>query len=201
MEKKRNSLMIVTIILLIASIGLLGFTISNKFLSNNDVKENLSDNCDSDQNNLTTNSYEIFKNNIIKSRETAKSFYASSSCDNISYVVSIDKSGDLFISYFGDLEKKYNNYKLSSNVLSFNIVPTGQGGCSSLYFLNLDGSVSSVETEYAFLNASSSTNELKIVNNIGNYKNIVSIVEGESGGMSGARIPLFIDINGNVYSE
>ena len=63
-----------------------------------------------------------------------------------------------------------------------------------LYYINEDGTVSSADTEYSVVN----NEEITIKNNIGNYKNIGWYIWNEYTGISAT---LFIDINGNVYSE
>jgi len=227
MEENKNKSKILIIILLIIVIGLVGYLAYDKLILEKDAVSDIGTNCNNqneDDNNqenqkddslkeeqLMNNSYETFKNNLIKSRmEQYNKYYRtmsiSSECgDKVSYSARLEANGDLLISYYGDFAKEYNDYKLASNVLSFNIVTIGQGGCSMLYYINSDGTVSSVDTEYSFLN-SSVNSRLKTFNNVGNLKNIVSIIAGDVGCSpdkfvcSGARVPLFIDIYGNVYN-
>ena len=66
-----------------------------------------------------------------------------------------------------------------------------------LYFINEDGTVGSADVEYGIIN----DNNITIKKDIG-YKDIVSIVSGIFGdGYSGIHAPIFIDINGNVFTD
>ena len=64
-----------------------------------------------------------------------------------------------------------------------------------LYFINEDGTVGKADAEYRM------NNEISVIKDIG-YKNIVSIISGTFGDeFTGYHGPIFIDINGRIYSE
>lgn len=161
------------------------------------------DNTISEQN--TDNSYSIFADglkNAMKSNENDNNYnnymYASNIdvCSNDGYEVFLQSDGSLYIKYIDEsLNSKFGNYKLASDVLSFYLINVGQDLYKSLYFIKSDGTVSQ-----ALVNNTSS-NEISVVNNVGNYKNIVSIISGSFGKESSVFAPIFIDINGNMYSE
>ncbi len=142
-----------------------------------------------DKNIINENSYEIFSNNL---KNSISSKYNKYNC-NYDYIINdfitdgysiiLDNNNDFYVQYTNsELNNKYGKYKISENVLNFNLVKTGQNGVNMLYYINEDGTVSSADTEYSVAN----NEEITIKNNIGNYKNIVSIID---------------DTFGNVYSE
>ena len=93
------------------------------------------------------------------------------------------------------LNNKYGEYKIADNVLSFYVINTGQDIGNNVYFINQDGTVGSADTEYGI------NSTITINNNLG-YKNIVAVVSGSFNyDPTGARGPIFIDINGNIFSE
>ena len=64
-----------------------------------------------------------------------------------------------------------------------------------LYFINEDGTVGKADTEYRM------NDNISVIKDIG-YKNIVSIISGTFGDeFTGYHGPIFIDINGKIYSE
>ncbi len=119
--------------------------------------------------------------------------------DNVRYpyTVYLNENGSLFVKYSNDeLNNKYGDYKITDNALSFYVIETGNGGMSLLYFINVDGTIGSADVEFI-----SDSNQITVKKDLG-YKNIVSIVSGSFGdGYSGAQGPIFIDINGNIFSE
>lgn len=89
-------------------------------------------------------------------------------------------------------DKKYNNYKLSENVLNMFLVYTGNGGYQYLYFIKNDGSLNKFCVDC--LNEDKTLKVEKV-----NFKNIVNITQGLFDyEFSGASDPIFIDIDGNI---
>lgn len=166
-----------------------------------DVYSNNANN-DSTTNNNGSNSgkYTEFVNNLKKSLESNKtnSVIVDSSCVDGTYTVSL-QDNKLNLEYSNtNLHEKYGKYLVSSDVVSFFVVETGQGGCNTIYFINSDGSVSLIESEYFLLN-NGGNDILSVNHNIKNLKDIVYVtgyVNVDGPGMAGA---LFVDINGNIY--
>ncbi len=127
---------------------------------------------------------------------TEKNAY-SASTKNTTRVEKEELSGAYTVEINNNLELIINsssfnldNYKISDNVLSYYIIHTGNGGFSSLYYITKDGKVYSANTEIAMYNGS--TIQSKEVD----VKNIVEIKEGAST----AGFPLFVDIDGNIFT-
>ena len=205
MENKKNSkgLIVLVIILIICVLGLTGYILYDK--------NNKSDNISLGNENKTTaeqkkenNNYKSFSSNlkseISKKYDSNNLNYQTISNEVVKdgYEVFLTKENTLYVKYNNvELLSKYGKYKIADNVLNFYIISTGQGGGNTLYFINEDGTVGSADTEYSIENE----NQIKIKNDIG-YKNIVSIVNGTFGdGYSGVNGPIFIDIDGNIFSE
>ena len=169
--------------------------------------ENASDNTNSEiagttEADNTENDYQIFAKNL----KSQLSRYDENNLnrqfvnnDNVRYpyTVYLNENGSLFVKYSNsELNAKYGDYKISDDVLSFYVIETGNGGMSLLYFINGDGTIGSADVEFV-----SDSNQITVKKDLG-YKNIVSIVSGSFGdGYSGAQGPIFIDINGNIFSE
>lgn len=216
--KKKNLVLITLVIILcLIVVALSGFIAYDKILNtkNNEsqVIENNQKEDNTDENNIeeektkeendtNENLYEIFSNNLKNSisnkydSNNTNYKYIKSDCVKNGYLIELSPTGELFVNYSSDSMPK--NYKISDNVLSFYVINTGQDVCNTLYYINEDGTVSSAQTEYIITN----DENIDIKNNIGNFKNIVSIVEGIFGdGYTCSHGPIFIDINGNIYSE
>lgn len=197
---------IVIAILLILVLGLAGYLGYDKFLSEKTVKS-ASDNTNSEiagttEADNTENDYQIFAKNL----KSQLSRYDENNLnrqfvnnDNVRYpyTVYLNENGSLFVKYSNsELNAKYGDYKITDNALSFYVIEIGNGGMSLLYFINGDGTIGSADVEFA-----SDSNQITVKKDLG-YKNIVSIVSGSFGdGYSGAQGPIFIDINGNIFSE
>ena len=189
--------------MLLIIVGLVGYIIYDKIIQDSNSNVPTIDNNSSNGNDA----FETFRSNIKNNMKNNNNYNISlfgeftpnSSNKKIQYRVSLNSKNELRISYYSGSTSQYNDYKLADDVLGFNIVSTGQGGLKTLYFINYDGSVSAIETEYTFLNDQNLNNKLEIRNNVGNLKNIVSIISGSTNDVSGANIPLFIDIYGNIH--
>lgn len=208
MENKNNNVLV--IILLIVVVFLAGFIVYDKVSSNNQPKNdsNPTENKDNNtnQNNQdnnikeTSNSFELFKNNLIKERnkkyDTSKDKYIVDSKSEKDYTISLLANGDLKLT----VNNKSNKDKvIAKNVLLYEITYVGNGGMKSVYFVKEDGTVSS----YFVDNYVTNGKDEEVKNNIGNFKDVIAIIPGTvelkndpSGGME----PNFIDINGNILS-
>ena len=208
-EKKKSGGLVISfiIIMIILLLGLAEYICYDKFYKKDNLK------CKSRENNkieqIVTekvyegNNYDIFAQNMIKNRKKFNSYSGFYDCSvdgtgEISYCVELKANGDLIINYMDEkYSKVYSNYKLAENVLSFYIIDVGQGQGHYLYFINKDGTVGEADTEYAL----QFDKELSINKDLG-YKNIVSIEAAcFSSGGSGANDPVFIDIDGNIFSR
>ena len=199
MKEKNTRLIILSIILFLLVIGLSGYIVCEKFLFDKNIENNEEIN-DITKNN---NNYQIFAENLKKQLSKYDSNNKSyqlidSGVVKDGYEVYLDYQGNLFIKYFDKLlNDKYGEYKIADNVLNFYIINVGQEKGYILYFINEDGTVGSADVEYGIIN----DNNITIKKDIG-YKDIVSIVSGIFGdGYSGIHAPIFIDINGNVFTD
>lgn len=205
MENKNNNVLV--IILLIVVVCLTGFIVydnvsSNKNNSNPTENNGNNTNQNNQDNNVkeTSNSFELFKNNLIKERkekyDTSKDKYIVDSKSEKDYTISLLANGDLKLK----VNNKSNKDKvIAKNVLLYEIAYVGQGGMKSVYFVKEDGTVSS----YFVDNYVTNGKDEAVNNNIGNFKDVIAIIPGTvelkndpSGGME----PNFIDINGNILS-
>ena len=204
-ENKNNNVLV--IILLIVVVCLTGFIVydnvsSNKNNSNPTENNGNNTNQNNQDNNVkeTSNSFELFKNNLIKERkekyDTSKDKYIVDSKSEKDYTISLLANGDLKLT----VNNKSNKDKvIAKNVLLYEIAYVGQGGMKSVYFVKEDGTVSS----YFVDNYVTNGKDEEVKNNIGNFKDVIAIIPGTvelkndpSGGME----PNFIDINGNILS-
>lgn len=205
MENKNNGLIIIIIVLSLLVLGLGGFIIYDKVLTDKAIENNTNNEAakshDKQTSANTNNSYELFANNL-KSQfskyddNNQNYLYVNSDIVKGGYEVYLNERQTLFVKYLNEeLNAKYGEYKIADNVLSFYVIAAGQGGGNMLYFINEDGTVGSVNTEYEIGN----DNQIIIKKDLG-YKNIVSIINGAfDKKTSGANGPIFIDINGNIF--
>ena len=185
-EKKISAGVIVLIIsLIVLLVGCIGFISYDKFLNGNNNSFQVEKLYSNFSNNLKlkmNEKYDDYKYNVSIINSKIISQW---------YEVRLDKNGTLYIKY----EKENSNKKIAEQVLSFYLINSGQDEIKTLFFIKYDGTVSSAEIEVE------NSNSIKIENNIYNLKNIVSIVEGTFGNeFSGVNGPIFIDIEGNIYS-
>lgn len=205
MENKNNNVLV--IILLIVVVCLTGFIVYDNVSSNkNDSNPTENNGNNTNQNNQdnnvkeTSNSFELFKNNLIKERkekyDTSKDKYIVDSKSEKDYTISLLANGDLKLK----VNNKSNKDKvIAKNVLLYEITYVGNGGMKSVCFVKEDGTVSS----YFVDNYVTNGKDEEVKNNIGNFKDVIAIIPGTvelkndpSGGME----PNFIDINGNILS-
>ena len=205
MENKNNNVLV--IILLIVVVCLTGFIVYDKVSSNkNDSNPTENNGNNTNQNNQdnnvkeTSNSFELFKNNLIKERkekyDTSKDNYIVDSKSEKDYTISLLANGDLKLT----VNNKSNKDKvIAKNVLLYEITYVGNGGMKSVYFVKEDGTVSS----YFVDNYVTNGKDEAVNNNIGNFKDVIAIIPGSvdfENDPSGGMTPNFIDINGNILS-
>ena len=210
MEEKKNNkgLVWLIVVLIILVLGLVGYIVYDKVLTDKST-ENIN-NSDSNSEILNNedekvdlnNNYEVFAKNLksqfSKYDSNNQSYlYVNSDILSDGYNVYLTENQTLFIKYLNkELNDKYGDYKIADNVLSYHVICTGQGGGNMLYFINENGTVGSADIEYGI-----GEDGITIKKDIG-YKNIVSIISGTFGnGYSGVNGAIFIDINGNIFSE
>lgn len=110
------------------------------------------------------------------------------------YIVRLSKDGLLSIEYSNESAVR----NISDNVLSYYLINTGQDIGKTLFFIKEDGTVSKASIEYGY----SALSNIEIEDNVNGLKDIVTILDGSySEGLSGSHGPIFIDINGNMYSK
>ena len=197
MQNKNTGLLVLVVVLLLVVIGLSGYIIYDKTITKNS-NQNTPEN-----NSIISNSYELYTENLkneLKKYDSNNQNYQFISNDIIEegYEVYLDEKGSLYVQYFNDeLNNKYGKYKIADKVLCFSVINVGQDIGNMIYFINENGTVGSADTEYGVIG----DNQIAVEKNIG-YTNIVSIIPGLFGdGFSGARGPIFIDINGKLYGD
>lgn len=84
-----------------------------------------------------------------------------------------------------------NNGIIANNVVSYYIVHTGNGGFNSLYYITTEGKVYSANIEIALYNNTSL--DIKEMDSV---KNIVEVKNGNST----AGFPIYVDIDGNIFT-
>lgn len=200
-------------ILLVCVLGMGSFIAYDKIVVNNNTKNTTENNNKKEENGVSNkdynsekninNSYELFAENL---KSQLSKIYNESNDGEISswsdkYSIKIDKNRSLYITYHDSkLNKKFNNYKIADNILNYYVVQTGQGGGKTLYFINENGTVGSADIEYGVIYSTDDVKQIPIKKDIG-YKNIVAVIEAGFGvSVSGIAGPIFIDINGNVFS-
>ena len=196
MEEKRTGLIVLVVILSLLLGGLGGYILSDKVLINK---------CDEpvkveDSKSEIVDSYQKFsqklKSELSRFNSSDMAYQSVNSSVVGYYAAYLNEKGSLYVKYFNsDLNSKYGDYKIADGVLSFYIVPSGQGGGNVLYFINEDGTVGSADVEYG------ANSNITIKNDLG-YKNIVSVVSGGFGmEYSGGYSAIFIDIDGNMFNQ
>lgn len=209
MEENKNSkgLIFLIVILIIVIMGLIGYIFYNKTSYNQNFSNDTTmktDNEISDKNidtETTNNLYNKYLNNL--KSNIAKNYdnfnnnyeYVENLETGLEYSLKIEKNGDLNLSFYNeDLKQKYNNYKLSGDVLTMFLIQVGQAGFYNVYFLKNDGTIFSQCIDCLAFEDVALKKE--------SYKNIVNIIQGgfdmEYSGVDGA---IFIDIEGNIYTN
>lgn len=209
MEEKQKSkeCIFLIVILIIVIMGLIGYIVYDKNSYNQNFSNDTimkTDNEISDKNidtETTNNLYNKYlnnlKTNITKNYDNFNNNYeyVENLETGLEYSLKIEKNGDLNLSFYNeDLKQKYNNYKLSGDVLTMFLIQVGQSGFYNVYFLKNDGTIFSQCIDCLALEDVALKKE--------NYKNIVNIIQGgfdmEYSGVDG---PIFIDIEGNIYTN
>ena len=156
----------------------------------------------SEPNLVGVSSFESFSNNLInkiKALDDTVQFYKQETkildWSEKQFRAKIDKDANLVLTW-----NNYNNEEvLAENVIDFEFVVFGNGGGDTyLYFINQDGSVSKTEDLQNV-----EENAPAITNNIGNYKEVISIqtTHGNYPYGSDGFYASFTDFNGNILSE
>ena len=105
---------------------------------------------------------------------------------SLSYVLKITNSNELML----------NNEKVADNVLNMFVVSTGNSGFNTLFFIDKEGNLFSANIEEYLYNSNEELNIESL-----DYKNIIYVTSGiySEDGMAGTYLPIFVDIDGNVY--
>lgn len=173
---------------------------SKETTGKSESKSSGSDEKDKNKSSDPAVSYSNFANKMKSERSKFNDSYSSgqyvNSCVEGGYTVSLSSDGKLYVKYHNDnINSKYGNirgnFDVADKVLSFYVIPYGQGGCNGLYFINEDGTVGMADIEYSAMNM----NDISINKNIG-FKNIVSVISGDFYLADG---PIFVDIEGNMH--
>ena len=206
MENNKKSKAL-TIILVLIIIGLSGYLVYDKFITTDETtttketkeetKKTTANETKFKSENKIEDLYKSYLDNLKKDITTK---YNDNNYNVINgkyyndtlYTFSITKDLDLvFTSY----DSKFNQYKVSDNVLNMFIVETGNGGFKTLYFIKSDGSLNSLA-----IDSIADTGKIDVKKENKEY-----IVNVTTGGFdlneSGAYGPIFIDVKGNVFTE
>ena len=149
----------------------------------NQITNSLSDKYEQYLSNLKTsieNNYEEYSNNVINS---------DSIILGTNYNFTITKNLELL---FTTSNNQYEKYKVSENVLNMFLIEEGNGGFKYLYFIKTDGSLNKL-----CVDCLKEDSEIKI--EVKDNKYIINVTQGLFDyEVSGARGPIFIDIDGNI---
>lgn len=192
MEKEKKGIRCSYAVLVIILFAALCFVVDYSVI---DRKLNRCDHSDS-SNKIDYSEY----SNKVKSQRSSMSDQGVSIMSGVEnslvgdYIVRLSKDGLLSIEYSNESSVR----NISDNVLSYYLINTGQDIGKTLFFIKEDGTVSKASIEYGY----SADSDIEIEDNINGLKDIVTILEGSySDGLSGSHGPIFIDINGNMYSK
>ena len=96
---------------------------------------------------------------------------------------------------FTTSNKKYDKFKVSSDVLNMFLVEVGNGGFKYLYFIKTDGSLNKF-----CVDCIKEDGKIKVEKDSKKY--IVNVNQGLFDyEVSGFRSPIFVDINGNIFTS
>ena len=189
MEKNSSKgLLILTIILSLLVVGLSSYLIYDKMIAKDDNE--VVDNNYKDNDKLYSEYLLNLKNNLEKNytERDSETKINSNFVNGDAYTVTINKNGVL------SLSTRKDDYEISNNVLEMFLVDVGNSGDKTLYFIKDDGTLNSFCVD-CVLNEG-----VKVIQS--EYKNIVNVVNSAFGiTYSGAYGPIFIDIEGNVFTE
>ena len=192
MEKEKKGIRCSYAVLVIILFAALCFVVDYSVI---DRKLNRCDHSDS-SNKIDYSEY----SNKVKSQRSSMSDQGVSIMSGIEnslvgdYIVRLSKDGLLSIEYSNESSVR----NISSNVLSYYLINTGQDIGKTLFFIKEDGTVGEASIEYGY----SADSDIEIEDNINGLKDIVTILDGSySEGESGSHGPIFIDISGNMYSK
>lgn len=118
--------------------------------------------------------------------------YYTSGITNETYRIYVTGKKELYLNYINSEDP---SKKLADNVVKYYNVYVGNGGYRMIYYITTEGKLYSIDVE-------SIGTELKEPKEL-DKKNIVEVREGLSTDENGigARTPIFIDIDGNLYIE
>lgn len=208
MKKNKNNKKYIWLIsiLIVIILGLIGFIVYDNFfeVDKTTYKNNSTTNTNVNEDNSidkADNLYQKYLNNLKTNiKENYNNFnknykYIENEDTGLEYSLEIDKDFNLILSFSNEkLQQKYNNYILSENVLNMFLIQIGQSGFYNVYFLKTDGTLFSQCIDCL------ATENINLKQE--NYKNIVNIIQGgfdmEYSGVNG---PIFIDIEGNIYTD
>ena len=220
MKKKNTGLVVTIIILVILILALGGYICYDKFYldkkDNNKIVETNKDcettiNENKENTTTTSNSFSLFaktlKENRAKQKEKDKQSGLTINGDTHSanleeignYDIKLDYNGTLSVTYGNKNYKKYNT-TIDTNVLLYKMVYAGNGGFKWLYYVKDDGKLYSADVEYGPYSENKKA-ESKVKEG---YQDIIlisneNITENVNGNVTGFKDAVFVDINGKVY--
>ncbi len=113
--------------------------------------------------------------------------------ENVSYTITLNEKKELNISY-GESEiinPTYKEYKIADNVLAYFRVHVSNGGMYNIFYITGEGKVFSVNVEGL------PTEKPQEPKEITDVKNIVLVKEGTT---VSAGLPIYVDIDGNIFT-
>lgn len=122
-----------------------------------------------------------------------ESVYNKNDVTGLGYIITINEKKELKIKYISGVDKvnpDYVDYKIADNVVSYYRIHIGNGEYYSLFYITTEGKVYSASIENG-IETAITTKEVE------NVKNIVEVKEGS--GLT-AGFPIYVDIDGNIFT-
>lgn len=197
----KKNIFIISLSLLV--IGLAGFVGYDKFLkptskcncktTKKESKEKTADERYKEYiNNLAKSIEEKYSETVDYKNLTINEDYYTSANTEEDYKAYINGKKELYVSYISSEDP---STKIADNVVKYYNVVVGNGGYKLLYYITTEGKLYSINVE----SIGTGLKEPKEVDK----KNIVEVRSGvatDENGI-GARIPLFVDIDGNLFTQ
>lgn len=207
-KKSKLGLGILIGLLIAVVLGLTGFIIYDKVLTkddnnqienNNYKEENNSEQADKEESNCdwsqVKNSYQEYANNLKQSRQQSINRIDDVTINEKLCIstLTIDKDGNVKLGLENStlIEKYGRNYQVLTNVLIAGVFEYGNSGFRTILFIKEDGSLVAINGNELINNKT-----IKLITNLGNVNNIVSLVQTDD---NGSMSIMAIDINGNTY--
>jgi hypothetical protein len=193
--KSNNVVLIVIIAIVLFAAGVLvgKYVLTTTEINkeeNTNIKENT--NTTDDSTTIEVDKYAEYLENLEASMNKSYTAYThpkirvSNEMLSLTYIIKITNDNELML----------DSKKVADDVVSMFVVPNGNGGFNSLYFINKEGKLSVAKHEEYLYNKETTLSIESL-----DYENIVNVTSGiqSTDGMAGTYTPIFTDIDGNVF--